>query len=54
MLGRAAVDGNLWVHAAAIAWQILWITIMINLSVRLFRRGVLGDGDWKFWRKSKA
>lgn len=52
MLGRAAVDANLWVHAAAIAWQILWITIMINLSVRLFRRGVLGDGDWKFWRCS--
>lgn len=50
MLGRAAVDDNLWVHGIAILWQFFWIFVMINLSVRLFRRGVLGSGDWRFWR----
>lgn len=50
MLGRAAVDSNLWVHGLAIMWQMIWIGVMINLSVRLFRRGVLGSGDWRFWR----
>lgn len=52
MLGRAAVDGNLWVHAAAISWLVFWIIVMINLSVRLFRRGVLGSADWRFWRST--
>ncbi len=50
MLGRAAVDDNLWIHGVALLWQIFWIGVMINLSVRLFRRGVLGSGDWRFWR----
>ena len=51
MAGRAASDSALWPHAAALAWQALWVAIFITTGARLFRRGVLQSGSptpaWK-------
>jgi ABC-2 type transport system permease protein len=55
MAGRAATSAELWPHVAAIAWQLLWVTIFITLGARLFRRGVLQSGSGKpFWKRGRA
>lgn len=44
----AAHAGNrpeLWPHLAAIAWQLLWVSITIWVGARAFRRGVLKSGS---------
>jgi ABC-2 type transport system permease protein len=39
----------------ALGWQAIWVALVIFLSVRLFRSGVLSSGSgWKFWRRNKA
>ncbi len=54
MAGRAATSAELWPHFAAIAWQLLWVSIFITLGARLFRRGVLQSGSAKpFWKRAK-
>jgi ABC-2 type transport system permease protein len=51
MAGHAASSPALWPHLAALAWQLLWVTIFIAIGARLFRRGVLQSGSpagaWK-------
>lgn len=55
MAGRAATSPDLWPHLAAIAWQLLWVTIFITLGARLFRRGVLQSGTAKpFWKRARG
>ena len=55
MAGHAANSAAIWPHAAAIAWQLLWVTIFIAVGARLFRRGVLQSGSAKpRWRRAKA
>ncbi|MDR6787006.1 ABC-2 type transport system permease protein [Sphingomonas sp. BE138] len=55
MAGRAAADTALWPHAAALAWQLLWVAIFITVGARLFRRGVLQSGNAKpAWRRLLA
>lgn len=49
MAARGATDPALWPHFAAIAWQILWVTITIAIGARMFRKGVLKSGP-SFWR----
>lgn len=44
MIARAAQSDAIWPHLLAIAWQILWVAIIIRLGVRLFRRNVLKSG----------
>jgi ABC-2 type transport system permease protein len=44
MIARAAEQPGLWLHLIAIAWQLLWVAIMIWLAARLFRRSVLKSG----------
>ncbi|KQN39671.1 hypothetical protein ASG37_09045 [Sphingomonas sp. Leaf407] len=53
MAARAATDGALWPHFAAIAWQLLWVTLTIALGARLFRRGVLQSAGpkWRWWKR---
>jgi ABC-2 type transport system permease protein len=54
MAARAATDDALGVHLLALGWQALWVALVIFISVRLFRAGVLGGrSDWKFWRRKK-
>lgn len=51
MAGRAAQSPELWPHAAALAWQAVWVAIFVSVGVRAFRRGVLQSGSGKFrWK----
>ena len=55
MAGHAANSPELWPHFAALAWQLLWVTIFISVGARLFRRGVLQSGSAKpKWKRAKA
>jgi len=52
MVARAATGAELWPHLAAIAWQLLWVSVTIALGARLFRRGVLQSAGPKFrWKR---
>jgi len=55
MLARAAQDGVLWWHLAAIAWQMLWVAIFVKVGASLFRKQVLKSGsagrEKKAWRR---
>lgn len=44
MAGRAANSPEIWPHLIAIAWQALWVAIVIIIGARAFRRGVLKSG----------
>jgi len=48
MAARAATSPELWPHAVALVWQGLWVVIVVTVSARLFRRGVLKSGSPKF------
>jgi ABC-2 type transport system permease protein len=55
MAARGATDAAIWPHFAALAWQALWVSIVIWAGVRLFRIGVLKSNvGWKFWKKDGA
>jgi len=45
MLARAALQEGLWQHAAALAWQALWVALVIRMGARLFRKRVLKSGS---------
>src|SRR3546814_5204656 len=52
MAARAATDDARGVHLLALGWQAIWVALVIMLSVRLFRAGVLsGRSNWKFWKR---
>lgn len=55
MIARAAQSPELWPHLVALAWQLLWVGIIIRLGVRLFRRNVLksgrGDAARSWWKR---
>jgi ABC-2 type transport system permease protein len=44
MIARAAQSDALMPHVMAVAWQLLWVAIIIRIGVRLFRRNVLKSG----------
>jgi ABC-2 type transport system permease protein len=44
MLARAAEDPAWWPHLAALAWQILWVAIILKIGARMFRKTVLKSG----------
>jgi len=44
MLARAAQEPALWPHAVALAWEALWVAILIRAGSRLFRRRVMQSG----------
>ena len=44
MLARAAQDGALWTHAAAIAWQVVWVVVLVRGGAALFRSRVMKSG----------
>jgi ABC-2 type transport system permease protein len=45
MAGRAAHSPELWPHAVALAWQALWVGVVVTVGARTFRRGVLKSGS---------
>ena len=44
MLARAALDDTLWVHGAALAWQLCWVAASIRFGAALFRKRVMKSG----------
>ncbi|MBN8807939.1 MAG: ABC transporter permease [Sphingomonas sp.] len=54
MAARAANEPTLWPHALAIMWQLLWVSVVITLGARWFRRGVLKSGAGPRRRKRTA
>ena len=58
MVARAAELPGLWPHVLAIAWQALWVGLIVVVSARLFRRTVLKSGPARRrrrrWRRAKA
>jgi ABC-2 type transport system permease protein len=54
MLVRAAQDGAIWPHVAAILWQALWVALILRVGAQLFRKTVLTSGPrlgwWRFGR----
>ena len=54
MAAKGASDPTLWPHFAAIAWQLLWVSITITLGARWFRKGVLKSGPSVFRRFGRA
>lgn len=53
MAARGATDPALWPHLLALLWQGIWVALVIFVSARLFRRGVLksGSGGFRLGRK---
>jgi len=57
MIARAAEQDALWPHLAALAWQILWVALILKFAAALFRSSVLKSGPsrrWPWQRKSPA
>jgi ABC-2 type transport system permease protein len=60
MIALAAKSGALWPHLLALAWQALWVVIIVRVSSRLFRRTVLKSANTgsffrlSNWRKSAS
>jgi ABC-2 type transport system permease protein len=44
MISRGAQTPEIWPHLAALAWQGLWVWIVVRLGAALFRRNVLKSG----------
>jgi len=56
MAAHAANRSELWPHLAALAWQAMWVSIVIWIGASAFRRGVLKSGGgpprlWSFARR---
>lgn len=54
MLARAAQDAALWPHAAAIAWQVFCIVILVRFGARLFRSRVMKSGPAKLGKSRRS
>ena len=57
MIARAAEEPLIWTHISALAWQVLWVMLILRLSARLFRRSVLKSGPafrWPWQKKAAA
>jgi ABC-2 type transport system permease protein len=54
MLARAAEQPDWWPHLLAIAWQALWVALILHFGARLFRKTVLKSGPRTRWWKRKS
>jgi ABC-2 type transport system permease protein len=55
MLARAAEEPQLWPHLVAIAWQVLWVALILHFGAKLFRKTVLKSGPrTRWWRFGRA
>lgn len=44
MLARAALEETLWTHIAALAWQGVWVILLVKGGSKLFRKRVMKSG----------
>jgi ABC-2 type transport system permease protein len=55
MLARAAQQPEWWPHLLAIAWQALWVALILRVGAQLFRKTVLKSGPrTRWWRFKRA
>jgi len=57
MIARAAELPELWPHLVAIAWQALWVGLILRVAARIFRRSVLKSGPARrrsWWRAART
>lgn len=53
MLARAAQEPTWFPHLIAIAWQALWVALILRMGAKLFRKTVLKSGPrTKWWRRA--
>ena len=53
MIARAAEQPQIWPHVVAIAWQMLWVALILRLASQMFRSSVLKSGPARtFWRRT--
>ncbi len=45
MTARAALEPTLWTHAAALAWQAMWVVLLVKGGSMLFRKRVMKSGS---------
>jgi ABC-2 type transport system permease protein len=49
MIARAAEEPAIWPHLVALAWQGLWVAIILKFAAAVFRRSVLKSGPSRRW-----
>ena len=49
MIARAAEQEALWPHLIALAWQALWVALILKFAAALFRTSVLKSGPSRRW-----
>jgi ABC-2 type transport system permease protein len=58
MIARAAEQPEWWPHLIALAWQALWVAVILRVGSRLFRKTVLKSGPrgkrFRWWRRASA
>jgi ABC-2 type transport system permease protein len=54
MISRAAEQPFVWPHLIAIAWQALWVALILRIGARLFRKTVMKSGPRRGWWKTKS
>lgn len=51
MIARAAEESAIWPHLLALAWQAIWVALILRFGSQLFRRTVLKSGPRRPWWK---
>ena len=58
MFARAAETPEVWPHVVALAWQAIWVALILRLGAGLFRKTVLKSGPrtkgWRPWKRAAA
>jgi len=58
MLAKAAQDDTLWTHGAAIAWQLVWVALLVRMGASLFKKRVMQSGaggrdKQRWWQRKR-
>ena len=53
MIARAAEQPDIWPHVLALAWQVMWVAIILRFGSQLFRKTVLKSGPRRSWWKAR-
>ena len=56
MIARAAELDSLWPHLVALAWQAMWVALILKFAAAMFRSSVLKSGPSRrwFWQRKAA
>ena len=56
MIARAAELPDVWPHLAALAWQAIWVALILRFAAIVFRRSVLKSGKSRrrWWQRRTA